>query len=168
MDSELPSEPESLGPGVEAQAPRRHRGDIMSVEKRSALMSRIRGRDTSPERTVAMMLAKGGFFHATQARDLPGRPDFVMRDVRLVVLVDGDFWHGRHFGQWRDKLSAEWDAKIAQNRKRDARNIRLLRAQGWKVVKLWEHEIKTDPDRCVVRIKNAWFLRRENVDHIDC
>lgn len=152
--AELPKIPEP---------PRRHRGDIMSPEKRSALMSKIRGRDTGPERAVAMMLAKGGFFHETQARDLPGRPDFVMRDVRLVVLVDGDFWHGWQFNLWRDKLSLKWEAKIAQNRKRDARNLRLLRQQGWKVVKLWEHQVVADPLICVSRIKAAWFRQAETL-----
>lgn len=120
-------------------------------------MSRIRGRDTGPERAVAMMLAKGGFFHETQARDLPGRPDFVMRDVRLVILVDGDFWHGWRFNLWRDKLSPKWEEKIAANRKRDARNIRLLRQGGWMVVKLWEHQVTHDPEVCARRIKAAWF-----------
>lgn len=144
-----------------ADPPRRHRGDIMSPEKRSAVMSRIRGRDTGPERAVGMMLAKGGFFHETQARDLPGRPDFVMRDVRLVVLVDGDFWHGWRFNLWRDKLSLKWEAKIAQNRKRDARNLRLLRQQGWKVIRLWEHEVVAAPLICASRIKTAWFRQAE-------
>ena len=148
---DYPPEPNS------SVVPRRHRGDIMTSEKRSALMSRIRGKDTKPEQAVAMMLARRGFFHETQARDLPGRPDFVMREVRLVLMVDGDFWHGWRFATWRDKLSPTWEEKIAANRTRDARNIRSLRKQGWKVVKLWEHQIKNDPDGCEARIKRIWF-----------
>lgn len=148
---DYPSEPDQVS------GPRRHRGDIMTVEKRSALMSRIRGRDTKPEQAVAMMLARGGFFHETQARDLPGRPDFVMRDVRLAVMVDGDFWHGWRFATWRDKLSPAWEGKIAANRARDARNLRLLRRQGWKIIKLWEHQIQDDSAGCETRIKKIWF-----------
>ena len=151
------AQPSTASPTATDVASRRHRGDIISAEKRSVVMARIRGKDTGPERTVGLMLARGGFFHETQARDLPGRPDFVMRDVRLVVLVDGDFWHGWQFSLWRDKLSPKWEEKIAQNRKRDARNIRLLRRDNWKVVKLWEHQIAADPEGCAFRIKKAWF-----------
>ena len=129
----------------------------MSVDKRSALMSRIKGRDTKPERTVGLMLAKAGFFHETQVRCLPGRPDFVMRDVKLVVTVDGDFWHGWRFAIWRDKLSPRWKEKIAANRARDARNLRLLRGLGWKVVKLWEHQVEDVPEECEIRIRKAWY-----------
>lgn len=158
---ENPSKPDHVN-GV-----RRHRGDIMTPEKRSALMSRIRGRDTKPERTVAMMLARGGFFHETQARDLPGRPDFVMRDVRLVVMVDGDFWHGWRFASWRNKLSPDWEKKISANRARDARNLRSLRGQGWKVIKIWEHQVENDPDGCEIRIKRIWFVQAIKLKILD-
>ena len=151
------AQPSATSLGARDLGLRRHRGDIISPEKRSALMSRIRGRDTGPEREVGLMLAKGGFFHETQARDLPGRPDFVMREVRLVVLVDGDFWLGWRFAMFFDYLSERCDDKISMIRQRDARNIRLLRRGGWKVVKLWEHEVEADPEGCASRIKKAWF-----------
>src|SRR5581483_9913725 len=73
---------------------RRHRGDIMSPETRSRVMARIRGRDTGPELVVAAGLAAMGVSFESHARDLPGRPDFVMREIRLAIFVDGDFWHG--------------------------------------------------------------------------
>ena len=127
----------------------------MSPEKRSAVMSRIRGRDTGPEKAVAELLTNAGFPFETQARDLPGRPDFVFRSARVVVLVDGDFWHGWRFSQWRDKLSPAWEAKIDGNRRRDLRNMQRLRRLGWKVVRLWEHQIKSNPQKCMIRIKAA-------------
>lgn len=134
---------------------RRHRGDIMSPEKRSAVMSRIRGRDTGPERVVAGLLQGAGIAFDTHARDLPGRPDFVVRGSSVVVLVDGDFWHGWHFPKWRDKLSPAWEAKIEGNRRRDARNMRRLRRQGWIVVRLWEHQVKRSPEGCLKRVVDA-------------
>lgn len=134
---------------------RLHRGDIMSPEKRSAVMARIRGRGTQPEMAVQKMLEGLGVPFETHARDLPGRPDFVIRDRRVVVLVDGDFWHGWRFEEWRLKLSEKWEKKIAANRRRDARNRRLLRAEGWTVVRLWEHQVCLSSSRCRRRIRRA-------------
>ena len=132
--------------------PRAHRGDIMSPEKRSALMSRIRGRDTGPERIIAAALVERGVQFEVHARDLPGRPDFLFRDSRLALFVDGDFWHGWRFPAWRNKLSEKWDAKIDGNRRRDARNFSRLRRAGWTVLRLWEHQVDGDLESCVRRI----------------
>jgi DNA mismatch endonuclease, patch repair protein len=131
---------------------RLHRGDIMSVEKRSALMSRIRSKGTKPELVVAGLLATTGLNWEEHARDLPGRPDFVLRDSRVAIFVDGDFWHGWRFTTWRLKLSEKWEQKIQANRDRDVRNFRTLRRAGWKVIRLWEHQIKKNPVDCLARI----------------
>ncbi|MDB5243431.1 MAG: putative mismatch endonuclease Vsr [Spirosoma sp.] len=153
----------SLEADVPASASvRRHRGDIMSVEKRSAVMARIKGRNTGPERAVEALLLSAGVTFESHAGDLPGRPDFVLRNALVAVLVDGDFWHGWHFQKWRDKLSPAWEAKIEANRQRDARNIRQLRREGWIVVRLWEHQIKRKPADCLRRIIEALQRRPEN------
>jgi DNA mismatch endonuclease (patch repair protein) len=131
---------------------RRHRGDIMSPETRSRVMSRIRGRDTGPELVVAAGLTALGLSFESHARDLPGRPDFVFRDIKLAIFVDGDFWHGYRFADWRDKLSPAWELKIAGNRKRDTRNFRLLRTQGWKVMRFWEHQLERNAKACLRRV----------------
>jgi DNA mismatch endonuclease (patch repair protein) len=131
---------------------RLHRGDIMSVEKRSALMARIRGKGTKPELVVAGLLATTGLIWEEHARDLPGRPDFVLRDSRVAIFVDGDFWHGWRFPTWRLKLSEKWEQKIQTNRNRDLRNFRTLRRAGWTVIRLWEHQIKKSPADCLARI----------------
>lgn len=128
---------------------RRHRGDIMSPAKRSALMSRIRGRDTGIERTLAAVFAEAGLDWESHCADLPGRPDFVFRRAGLAVFVDGDFWHGWRFPVWRDKLSEKWEAKIAANRARDVRNHRRLRRAGWRVIRLWEHQVERDLEGCL-------------------
>jgi DNA mismatch endonuclease Vsr len=110
-DAAQPSPEQEPPPSV-----RRHRGDIMSPETRSRVMSRIRGRDTGPELVVASGLAALGLPYESHARDLPGRPDFVLRNIKLAIFVDGDFWHGYRFADWRDKLSPAWELKIARNR----------------------------------------------------
>jgi DNA mismatch endonuclease (patch repair protein) len=131
---------------------RLHRGDIMSAEKRSAVMSRIRGKGTKPELVVADLLAGAGLKWDGHAKDLPGRPDFVLRDLRVAIFVDGDFWHGWRFPRWRLKLSEKWERKIQANRDRDVRNFRTLRRAGWKVIRLWEHQIKKSPADCLAKI----------------
>jgi DNA mismatch endonuclease (patch repair protein) len=126
---------------------------MMSPEKRSALMSRIRGRDTGPERVLTEGIRSFDCLWESHARDLPGCPDFVFRDSRLAVFVDGDFWHGWRFSVWRHKLPTKWEIKIAQNRLRDRRNRAKLRRQGWTVLRIWEHQIERDMAACVLRIK---------------
>lgn len=133
---------------------RRHKGDIMSPEKRSAVMSRIRGKDTGPERKMEEAFSSCGLTWECQVRDLPGRPDFVFREARVVVFVDGDFWHGWHFNKWRDKLSEKWEAKIEANIRRDTKNNRSLRRMGWKLARFWEHQIERDIQACLDKVKN--------------
>lgn len=136
---------ETLTSTLPETCPRRHRGDTMSPETRSAVMARIKGKDTLPERQVAALLGPHGLSWESHAADLPGRPDLVFRDAKVAIFVDGDFWHGYRFPQWRDKLSVKWEEKIQRNRERDARNQRKLRRMGWKVVRLWEHQISDNP-----------------------
>ncbi|WP_255528814.1 very short patch repair endonuclease [Roseomonas sp. KE0001] len=127
----------------------------MSPEKRSAVMARIRGKDTGPELAMAAALKPTRFQYESHVRDLPGRPDFVFRRHKVVVFVDGDFWHGWRFRNWRDKLSEKWEAKIEANRQRDLRNFRRLRAEGWRVLRIWEHEVKANAKACATRVVQA-------------
>lgn len=138
---------------ISAKVTRQHRGDIMSPETRSRVMSRIRGRDTGPERVVELILQDLGADFETHVRSLPGRPDFVLVNFSLCIFVDGDFWHGYRFPEWRLKLSAAWDEKIEKNIRRDTQNRRLLRAAGWQVLRIWEHQLKMNPSSCRARIK---------------
>jgi DNA mismatch endonuclease, patch repair protein len=127
----------------------------MSPEKRSAVMAKIRGKNTGPELKLASMLKRARRRFETHASDLPGRPDFVFRKTRVVVFVDGDFWHGWRFPIWRLKLSEKWELKIAANRRRDGRNHAKLRRTGWTVIRIWEHQLERDPDKCLGRVLDA-------------
>lgn len=135
----------------------------MSPEKRSALMARIRGKDTGPEIQVRALLKGMGLRAHRQDRRLPGRPDFALWSHRIAVFVDGDFWHGWRFPLWKGKLSRFWQEKIETNRKRDARNFRKLRRTGWAVLRIWEHQVESDIGTCQERILGALRNRRNLV-----
>ena len=129
--------------------------DNMTVGQRSRTMSRIRARDTAPELAIRRLLHARGLRYRTHVVDLPGRPDLVFRRTKVVVFVDGDFWHGWRFDQWKDDLALYWREKIERNMRRDVSNLGVLTHQGWTVVRLWEHEIHTSPEGCADRVEQA-------------
>ena len=130
-----------------------HTGDIMSPEKRSAVMSKIRSKDTGPERVLAGLMRDNGISFESHAKDLAGSPDFVFRDAGVAVFVDGDFWHGWRFPLWKHKLSNKWKEKITKNRARDQRNHCKLKRDGWKVIRIWEHQIEKNAAGCLDRVR---------------
>lgn len=123
--------------------------DTLTAAQRSALMSRIRGTNTGPERIVRSMLHRLGYrftVNAPNNRRLPGKPDLVLPRYRTVVFVHGCFWHG-HEGCKVAKIPktrrAWWRAKIEGNRRRDARSEEALRTAGWHVMMIWECAVRT-------------------------
>jgi DNA mismatch endonuclease (patch repair protein) len=133
--------------------------DVFSPEKRSEVMSRIRGRDTKPELALRSILHRLGYrftVNGPKNRNLPGRPDIVLPKYRTVIFVHGCFWHGhRHCPQFRIPKSrrAWWTAKITGNQARDLRNETALRTLGWHVVTIWECALKRPKD-------HAWLIAR--------
>lgn len=132
-----------------------HQGDIMSPEQRSRVMASIKGKHTGPERTIMLALTSRGLGFESHVAQLPGRPDVVFRHEQVAVFVDGDFWHGWRFPLWQHKLSQKWQEKIAATRERDKRNFSKLRRRGWKVLRIWEHQLESDPEGCLNRIVTA-------------
>lgn len=129
--------------------------DRISPEQRSALMSKVRSFDTGPERVVRSALHRRNLRFRKHVAHLSGRPDIVFAKARIAVFIDGDFWHGYRFPQWRSKLQPYWQAKIERNRVRDKRNFARLRSKGWLVIRLWEHDVRQRLDFCVDRIADA-------------
>src|SRR5262245_6753393 len=130
--------------------------DNMTVAQRSRTMSRIRHSDTKPELIIRRLLFARGLRYRKCWRELPGKPDLVFARAKLVVFVDGDFWHGWRFDEWSHKLtSAYWTDKISRNRERDARNQKLLEQAGWRVIRIWEHEVEADATACADLIEKA-------------
>lgn len=114
--------------------------DFLSVEERSRLMARIRGKDTKPELAMRRLLLSKGVKSSSHC-NLPGKPDFLIKGERVVVFVDGAFWHGRDFEAKKHKLKPFWHDKIANNMRRDRKNDRKLRALGYSIVHVWEDEV---------------------------
>ena len=127
--------------------------DIFTPEKRSWVMSRIRSKDTKIEKKTASMLRK----NKIRYRRFPkvfGSPDFVV-EKNVLVFCDGDFWHGYQYGRKKKPPKKFWRDKIERNMERDRKVTRKLRADGWHVVRLWEHDIDRRPDACAGRIMRA-------------
>lgn len=132
--------------------------DIVDKDKRSLIMSRIRGTDTAPEKTVRSLLQRLGFRYRLHVKDLPGKPDIVLRKYTTAIFVHGCFWHqhkGCVDGSLPKSNTAFWTSKLKGNVERDQRNLALLRKSGWKVCVVWECELKDR--RKLTRKLNALF-----------
>lgn len=120
--------------------------DVFTPEKRSAVMRRVKGRDTTPELKVRRSLREAGIGYRLGGSGLPGRPDVTMKGRRVAVFVHGCFWHGHDCarGARKPKANADyWAAKIERNRARDAAAEQALLAAGWRVITVWECALKT-------------------------
>lgn len=129
------------------------RKDHLSTEERSQLMSKIRGKGTTPEVVMAKVLRRLKIKFRRQKKSLPGTPDFVLIEHRIALFVDGDFWHGRKFENWKNGLFPYWREKIGNNLKRDRRNFRKLRKIGWGVLRIWESDMKRNLEKCEEKLE---------------
>lgn len=133
--------------------------DRLTPERRSRLMSRVKGKDTGPEMRVRRAAHALGYRFRLHRRDLPGTPDLVFPRLRTAMFVHGCFWH-RHPGCRKASRPASnvdyWTAKFAANQLRDEEKEQALRRLGWRVEVVWECETK-DPQslRALLRSKLA-------------
>ena len=127
--------------------------DIFTPEKRSWVMSRIRSKDTKIEKIMASLLRKNKIHYGRYPK-LFGSPDFVV-EKKILVFCDGDFWHGYRYEKKKKPPKKFWRNKIERNMERDRKVGRKLRADGWHVVRLWEHDIETSPEKCVGKIRRC-------------
>ena len=119
--------------------------DIKSKESRSYNMSRIKGKGTKPEELVRKYLFSRGFRYRKNDKRLPGSPDIVLPKYRTVIFVNGCFWHkheGCKYFVWPRDNAEFWKEKITGNIQRDKHNHQLLANQGWRVIEIWECQLK--------------------------
>jgi DNA mismatch endonuclease (patch repair protein) len=126
--------------------------DRLTPEQRSNLMAKVRQKGTDLELQVSRALRLRGLRFRCNVRTLAGSPDLVFTKSRLVVFIDGDFWHGYRFRRWEHKLAPYWRQKIEANRLRDRSNFGKLRRRGWRVLRVWGHEIKEDLNAVIRKI----------------
>lgn len=122
----------------------------MTPEQRSRCMAAIKGKDTKPEMIVRKYLFSRGLRYRVNNRKLPGSPDIVLKKYKTVVFIDGCFWHGHEGCKYYrlPKTNVDfWRHKIAMNIARDYANSVDLRLAGWKVIRIWECDIKTKVKR---------------------
>lgn len=121
--------------------------DVHTPEQRSYNMSRIRNKSTKPEELVRKYLFSKGYRYRKNDPRLPGKPDIVLPKYKTAIFVNGCFWHGhegcRYF-VWPKDNAEFWEAKISGNIERDQRTYTHLKKLGWRVVIIWECELKKD------------------------
>lgn len=127
-----------------------YKGLIPASESSSRVKRNNCAKDTKHELSLRRELWRMGLRFRKNVSSLPGKPDIVFSSQRLVVFCDGDFWHGRNWKALKRSLevgtnSSYWVAKIESNRKRDLLNTARLKRAGWRVMRLWETDIKHDP-----------------------
>lgn len=115
-------------------------------------MKRVKLKNGSLEKLVQRELRAWGLRFRCHAHALPGRPDIVFPRERVAIFVDGDFWHGWRLPAWEHKLSPFWRDKLRANRARDLRNFRRLRVNGWRVFRLWQHDVQKRLPASIKRI----------------
>lgn len=119
--------------------------DNLSPERRSENMRQIRAKNTSPEMTVRKLVHGMGFRFRLHVASLPGKPDIVMPRLKRIIEVQGCFWHQHpscidsHIPKTRTEY---WEPKLDRNRRRDAENLKRLKALGWQVLKIWECQVR--------------------------
>jgi DNA mismatch endonuclease (patch repair protein) len=130
-------------------------------------MAAVRGRDTTPELLLRRAMHARGLRYRVHPRDVYGKPDLVNRARRIAVFIDGDFWHGNP-AEWKrrgfDSMEAQfasdqrvrWIAKLRRNIERDHEVTAALEGDGWRVFRVWESEVRSDPDRVADRIAADW------------
>ena len=129
--------------------------DVFTRTKRSWVMSRIRGKDTTPEKTVRSFLHNHGFRFRLHRRALPGNPDIVLPKYKVIIFVNGCFWH--HHSRCKQAVYPKrrrhfWRLKIEGTKKRDKEAARQLCRLGWHVITIWECETEK-----IETLSNALF-----------
>lgn len=130
--------------------------DHLTPEQRHSNMSRIRSRDTKPEKKVRQALFRSGFRYSINVKTLPGTPDIVLPKYRTVIFVNGCFWHGHKGCKYYTTPSTNvefWVEKVIKNKERDALNNQRLESLTWSIITIWECELKSKAfDATIARV----------------
>ena len=128
--------------------------DIFSKKKRSEIMGKVKNKDSKIETDFRKALWKKGFRYRKNVTNYFGKPDLVLKKHKTVIFIDSCFWHGckkhRPLPTTNRKF---WKNKINRNKERDREVSKYYRKLGWKIIRVWEHEIKNNLNRAVKKLK---------------
>ena len=136
--------------------------DVFSPQMRSAVMRRVKGRDTGPELKVRKLLTGLGARYRLHRKDLPGNPDIVMPGRKLAIFVHGCFWHGHDCARGARVPKANRDyglTQVGRNRARDDASLAALTGKGWRAETIWECELK---DESALRARLSSLLAKDS------
>ncbi len=126
-----------------------------TTAQRSRTMSRIRSKGTKPEKLLKKALWHAGVRYKTPKKSLPGKPDISLKKYKLVIFVDGSFWHGHDWEKRREGIHSNrefWIAKIERNIQRDQEINAYYRFKGWTVLRFWDFEVKGELGACIKKV----------------
>lgn len=126
--------------------------------KSSAVMRNIRSKNTKAEVALRKMLWALGHRYRLHARGLIGKPDLIFTRQKVIVFIDGGFWHGYQWEQNKKKIKTNktyWIPKIERNMQRDREVTEALEKKGWRVLRFWDHQVKKNPDLCAAKVLMA-------------
>ena len=127
------------------------------------IMSAIKSKNTRPEKLFEKELRKSKI-KFKKHYPIEGKPDFAILDKKIAIFIDGDFWHGnnwrlRGFKNREQELKSYkrfWSDKIKNNVARDKKTNKILRKKGWTVLRFWEHHLKIDPVKCLIKLRKTF------------
>ena len=130
--------------------------DSVSKTRRSEIMSHIKSKDTSIELLVRRKLFSMGYRYRVNYKALPGKPDIVFTKKKIAIFIHGCYWHGHdcgsHYAHSSQSNKAYWGSKIERTRQRDQEHIAELKDTGWKIVEIWECQIKKDFEQIMANL----------------
>ena len=138
--------------------------DVFSKKKRSEIMSRIKGKNTKPELIVRSFLFSTGYRYRLHAKNLPGKPDIVLKKYKTIIFVNGCFWHGHtncKYAQIPKTRTNYWTTKISNNKRKDIKAAKSLRKLGWNIITIWECQLKPKKSSNTLRALEK-SLRQQN------
>ena len=134
--------------------------DNHTPEQRSYNMSRVKSKNTVPERKLMKALREKGVWFTHHRADVFGKPDIVFKRKKIAVFIDSDFWHG--YKPLPETNKEFWTEKLARNRQRDEDVNAKLKEQGWIIVRFLESEIKKDFENCIRKIQGVLNEYKDN------
>lgn len=133
--------------------------DVFPKSKRSEIMRKVKNRNTDIELIIRKGLFKSGHRYRLNNK-LFGKPDIVFPREKIAIFCDGDFWHGKNYRKEEKNYKSFWKEKILVNIYRDKEVNRVLKEQGWRVLRFWKMEILKSPDKCIKKIEKFIKLRQ--------